>query len=73
MGVATLVLIGMGVVSVLVLGIKTYLKFRGMDHERRPHSYRGNVFQGPAEWADINEAADRPPAYTDGEEIQRTK
>jgi hypothetical protein len=54
-----LVVICVGIVPLLVVGIWSFLKLWGMGISWRVYGNRGNVFQGPTEWADINEAADR--------------
>jgi hypothetical protein len=53
------ILIGIGVVSALVLGAASIRRARKLHlaSEWTGGGQTGNVFQGPAEWADINETA----------------
>ena len=64
-------LMGACVVSLVILLIAAARQSRKLHliREWTAAGMTGNVFQGPAEWADINEAADRPlPSEESGAE-----
>jgi len=64
-----LVVICVGIVPLIIVGIWCFMKLHGMGIRWRVYANHGNVFQGPTEWADINEASDRATkaAYRDEE------
>jgi hypothetical protein len=55
LGFWAVVLIGVGPVSMLILGIASFRQSRRWHLMREWRSCgKGNVFQGPTEWAEIN-------------------